>query len=94
MDKIGIKESLELLNGVEILAVASIEISKDGFGADDIAKALELVKKSDAIIEAFKGIDQLDDEIKDLDQAELIQLGVASFSLVKKIAASIKSKEV
>jgi hypothetical protein len=90
---LGIKESKELLAGVELAAVAGIEIAKDGLGVEDISKALELIKKSDVLIEAVKGIDGIDEEIKDLDQAELIELGTIAFSLVKKIVAASKEQK-
>lgn len=90
---IGIKETLEILASIELCSVAGIEIAKGGLGAEDIAPALELVKKSDVIIEGVKGLDLIDDEIKDLDQAELLQLGAAAFNMVKKIASAAKSKE-
>lgn len=88
--QLGIKESLELIAGIELAAVSGIEIAKDGLGMDDIPKALELIKHSDVLIEAVKGIDQIDDEAKDLDDAELIQLGSKAYAMVKKIAAAAK----
>lgn len=88
--ELGIKESLELVAGIELVTVSTLDIAKDGLGADDIPKALELVKKSDVIVEAVKGIDLVDDEVKDLDQAELIQLGTATFAMIKKIVAATK----
>lgn len=87
---IGIKESLELLAGVELLGVSGIEIAKDGLDMSDVPKALELAKKSDVLVAAVKGLDQVDDEVKDLDQAELLQLGTAAFGMVKKIVAAAK----
>lgn len=87
---VGIKESKELLAGIELLAVSGLEIAKDGLGADDLAKAIELIKKVDVILAAVKGIDGIDEEIKDLDQAELIELGTLCFALVKKIVAASK----
>lgn len=92
MEKLGIKESLELLAGVELVAVTGIEVAKDGLGMDDLAKAVELVKKSEVLVEAVKGLNLVDDEVKDLDQAELLQLGAASFAMVKKIAAASKKQ--
>jgi hypothetical protein len=90
---VSIKESKELLAGIELLAISGIEIAKDGLDVSDIAKALELIKKIDVILEAVKGIDGLDEEIKDLDQAELIELGTIGFSLVKKIISASKEQK-
>lgn len=89
-----IKESLELLVAVEIVAVSGIEIAKDGIDFSDLSKVIELVKKSEVITAGVKGLDLIDDEIKDLDQAELMQLGLATFSMIKKIIVATKSEAV
>jgi hypothetical protein len=86
----GIKECKELIVGVDLLAVTSISIAKDGLGADDIAKALELIKKVEVIIEAVKGVDQIDDELKELEGDEIAQLGMATFDMIKNIIAEVK----
>lgn len=91
---IGIKESLELLKAVELVSVAGVEIAKDGLDASDLEKAYELVKKADVIVEGVKGLDQVDDEVKDLDEQEYIQLGMAAFSLVKNVAKAVKKEVV
>jgi len=88
---LGIKETKELLAGIELVAVSGIEIAKDGLGVDDVPKALELIKKAEVILEAGKGINLIDDELKDLDQAELLELGAISYNLVKKIVAASKA---
>lgn len=87
------KETLELLAAIELVAVSGIEIAKDGVNAADLPKAIELIKKFDTIVEGAKGLDKLDDEIKDIDQAELIALGSALFTTFKAIKAAA-SKEV
>lgn len=92
--QLGIKESLELLAAIELGSVGIIDIAKDGIGADDIPKALDLVKKSDVFVEGVKGFNEIDDEVKDLDQAELIQLGSAAFVMIKKIIAATKPAQV
>lgn len=85
MESVGIKESKELLAGIELIAVSAKKIAKDGVSLADIPEALELLKKLDVIVESVKGLDQLDEEAKDLDQAELIELGSKVFSIVKAI---------
>lgn len=82
---VGIKESKELLDGVEVLGVAAKKIAKDGVSLADLPEALELLKKLDVIIEAVKGLDQLDEEVKDLEQAELVELGMKAFAIAKAI---------
>lgn len=84
-----IKNTLELLNAVEVLAVAGSKIAKDKkVNAEDLPAAIELVKKFDVILEAIKDIDKLDEEVKDLDEAELI----AIVSKVLLIAKSVKAE--
>jgi len=84
-----IKNTIELLNAVEVLAVAGAKIAKDKkISADDLPAVIELVKKLDVVLEGIKDLDQLDEEVKDLDEAELI--GIVSKVLI--IAKSVKSE--
>lgn len=87
------KETLELLAAIELLAVSGIAIAKDGVDASDISKVLELIKKFDVLVEGVKGIDLIDNEVKDIDQMELIALGTALFGTFKAIKAAV-NKEV
>ena len=79
------KGTLELLNAIEILAVAGKKIAKDGIGMADIPEAVELLKHIDEIMMAIKDFHLIGEEIKDVDQAELIILGSKVFSMVKAI---------
>jgi hypothetical protein len=88
--KVGLKETLEIVKAVKLLAVTGVEIGKDGLGVEDIAKALELVKKLDVVFEAVKGLHLVDDELKDLEQDELLQLGAAAYDLVKDVILAVK----
>lgn len=88
------KETLELIAALQLVTVEGIQISKGGLTADDIPKALELIKKFDVIVEGAKGIDLIDDEIKNIDQAKLIEAGVAVFGLVKAIKAALEKEVV
>lgn len=82
----GIKESKELLEGIELLALSAKSIAKDGISLADIPEALELLKKLDVLIAAVGGIGEIGEEVKDLDQAELIELGAKVFTLIKVLA--------
>jgi urease gamma subunit len=90
-EKKGLKESLELLKAIELIGVSGLEIAKDGLGVDDISKAVDLLKQINVIIEGVKGVGEIGAEIKDLDQEELIQLGLALFGSYKKIAEAAKA---
>ena len=86
MEKIELKETLELVKSIEILGKATKKILADGkVNFSDAPVALELIKEIEPIIEGFKGLNQLDDEVKDLDEQELVQLGLAVFNTYKSI---------
>lgn len=85
----GIKELSELLVAVETLAIAGAKIAKDKkVNAEDLPAVIELVKKLDTVLVGIKDVDQIDEEVKDLDEAELI----AIVSKVLVIAKSIKAE--
>jgi hypothetical protein len=90
-EKKGLKESLELIKAIELLGVSGFDIAKDGLGVDDISKAVDLLKQINVIIEGIKGVGEISGEIKDLDQEELIQLGLSLFGCYKKIAEAAKA---
>lgn len=92
-EKLSIKESLEVLAAVELGAISILDIAKDGIGLDDLPKALELVKKADVFVSAVKDVKDIPAELKDLDQAEMLQLGMAAFELIKKVVAATKKEE-
>ena len=78
-----VKELNEVLDGMAVLAELVGKVLGDGkvsFG--DAKYALDLLDKKDVLIEAFKGIDDIDDEIKDLNAEEAQELLVKVFALV------------
>lgn len=80
-----IKNTMEVLAAVEILAVSAKKIAKDGVSLADLPEALELIKHVDEIVAAVEGVDQIPAEIKDVDQAELVAIGAKVFEIVKAI---------
>ena len=80
-----LKNSLEIVKAVEVLGVSVKKISKDGVNLADLPEALELIKQLDVFIAAVKDAKEVIGEVKDLDQAELIQLGSALYSSFKAI---------
>lgn len=88
----GIKESLELLASLEILGVAGVKIAKDGVGPEDLQEGLNLLARSGEVAKGFVGLGEVDDEMKDLDDAELIQLGSAAWKLFKSVKAAAKAE--
>lgn len=81
-----IKESKELIKGVEVVGVAAVKIFADGkVNLADLPHLAELAKNLDVVIAGAEGAGEIPAEVKDLDQAELIELGTAAFALVKAL---------
>jgi len=87
-EKKGIKETKEFLAGLELLAISFKKIAKDGVSLADLPEALALLKKVDSLLEAVKGIDEVPSEVKDLDQEELMEIGLKVFAMIKSIKES------
>lgn len=84
-----IKESKEVLKGLEVVGLAGIAIMKDGkVGVSDLMHIVDLVKKFDVLKDAVEGIKLVGEEIKDLDETEIVELGMATFSLIKTLKAA------
>lgn len=77
--------TLEVLEAVKLLAVSGKKIAKDGVSLADLPEAVELLKHVDQIVLAAKDAHLIGEEVKDLDQAELIAVGSKVFELVKSI---------
>jgi hypothetical protein len=86
--KIGIKETLEILDGLELLGVAGVKISKDGLAMDDIVHLVSVAKEFEVLSDAVEGGDDALKELKDLDQDEAISLLVRLFALVKALKSA------
>lgn len=73
-EKIGIKETKELLDVVGKLALKIIEISGDGFQVKDAYDIAMFVLRDPSfkglVWEAVKGVNKIPSEIKDLDAVE------------------------
>lgn len=80
-----LKNTLEIVESIKILAVAGKKISKDGITLADIPEAVELLKHIDVFVAAFKDAKEVVGEVKDLDQAELLQLGTALYGVFKEV---------
>lgn len=92
-EKYGIKESLEVIAGIEVVGVNVAKAASDGkINISDAKYAIEIAKDSGKIMDAVKGADLVLKEAKDLDEQELVQLGLAAYTMVKNIVAA--SKEV
>lgn len=88
-EKKDIKECLELLKATEIIGVNVKKALADGkINMADAPLALDIIKDIQPIIDGFTGLNEVPAEAKDLDEQELIQLGLAVFNTIKKIKAA------
>lgn len=79
----GIKESLELLNGIKLLVVDVKKVFADGkINLADLPVAMELLGQLNELTEAAKGIGQIPAEMKDLTGEEINQLVAKVFEIV------------
>lgn len=84
--KRGIKETKELVDGLKVLSKAGYAIAKDGkVSLDDLEHLVELGKEFETIMDAFKDLGDIDDEMKDLDEAEAIEIVAHLYKAVKEI---------
>lgn len=88
-ESVGIKETKELIAGMEAVGVCVAQIEKDHkIDMTDAAHLVELGGKFNILKDAFSGIGSISSEIKDLNEAEIMELGVAVFTAVKNIKAA------
>jgi hypothetical protein len=86
----GIENCLEVIAALELVGSNSVAALKDGLQVSDIQYGLNIAKDSEKIVAAAKDIDMVDDELKDLSQDELLQLGLVSYNMVKAIVKAAK----
>ena len=78
-----VKETLELLDGLKVIAEVGAEIFEDGkIKLDDLSKLTKLGDSFGVLSEAVKGLDAVDDEIKDLTITEITQLLAKVYEIV------------
>lgn len=94
-EKKEIKETKELIAGLKEAVKAGKkvrDIVKDGVGADDIAKAIELVKAEVAVIPVYeaaaKDVSLVKAELQDLDKDELVELFLEIVQGVREVEAA------
>lgn len=90
-----IKETKELLVGVNEMSILIISVLKDGFQAgEDIAKIVEKLTTDAAFREkmmaSYEGIQNMPDEVKDISLAEGVELGMIQLSYVPKLLEALK----
>lgn len=84
-----VKETVELLEGIKLLAIDVKKVMADGkVDFADVAVLRDLVSQFGALGDAFQGIDQIDDEIKDLSAEELKTLAAKALEIYAAFKAA------
>ena len=85
-----IAETLELLQGLEIAAKAIAKISKDKkINAEDLPALVELASEFEVLVKAFSDLEEVPQELKDLDEAEVIAIITKVYSIGKSVKAEL-----
>lgn len=86
MSKYSIKQTLELLVALEILAVAGKKITQDGINLSSLQHLMALSSDLDKIVDGFKDVNEIPKELGDLDEAEVMQIIAKLYSISKAIS--------
>lgn len=85
----GVKEIVELLDGLTLVSETLASAAKDGFHLNDIIKIVDLAKNHKVLVEAIKGLDQVVVEAKDLKVDEISLIAGKVLELVQKVKAQL-----
>ena len=86
METKSIKETKELLAGLGEVAVAAKKIAKDGkVSADDLTVLMDLALKAEKLSAAVQGVGEVPAELKDLDEAEVMEIIKEIYAISEKI---------
>lgn len=92
----GIKETKELLVGMNEITVLLAEAFKDGVQAADAAEVYEKLKAnpelSAKILAAYNGMNEVKEEVADISFVEGIELVKVQMEYAPKIVAAIQKK--
>jgi len=89
-EKLGVKETKELLEGVLHLGLVLARALKDGVQIADAKAVLDALLKDEEVKEAVKGVKHIGAELKDLDLGEGLQLGKLLLDYVPKFLEAVK----
>lgn len=83
-----LKESLELLDGVEVLLVMAKKVAADGkVNLMDLPLLMDVLTKATVLVAAYKNVDGVVDEVKDLSFEEAKVLLARFEQMVKALKA-------
>ena len=81
----GVKETVELLEGMGAAAALIKKIAKDGLSVSDLVYLKELSDSLPEFKAAVEGADEIPAELKELDESEVLQIIGTIYSQAKKI---------
>lgn len=80
-----IKETMEFLNGLGVLAVLAGKITADGkIGVDDLKHLVDAAKDFQVVLDGVADVSDAMAELKELDESEAIQVIAKVFSILKE----------
>ena len=92
MEKVGLKETMEILDGLKVLGVAAGKITADGkVDIADLVYLVEVAKNFDVLSLAVRDGDKAVEELKDLDESEIITLVGKVFEVVNAFKEAKKN---
>lgn len=84
----GVKEILELIAGVKELALVGKAVMKDGkVDLADLGSLTLLLAKQKELVEAFQGLSEIKDEVKDISLEEAQSVILALIAAAKEVKA-------
>ena len=93
-EKVGIKETKEVLEGINTIAEEIISVAKDGIQIKDAAQIVEdLITKPEfkqKLVNMVEGINKVPAELKDLDLMEGVDLIKFEYDGVKRVLEALK----
>ena len=76
---------IEGSKAIDLIAVKGCEAFKDGISISDLSILIDLAKEFETLKNAIVGIDNLDEELKDSDGAEISELFSIVMDMIKKV---------
>ena len=89
-----IKEIIELVDGLEVLAIFGAKVVADGkVNHKDLPVVMEFMNKINSLLSAFDNVPEIVKEIEDIDKAEMIIL-LKKFLYLAKNLRDVRSAAV
>lgn len=88
-----IKETKEALAAIKLIAKSGAQIMANGkIGSEDLSVLIALLGQADKIQAGFKGLGEVDDEIKNLDQEEAQEIVRIVFEIFGEVKGALSNE--